>query len=1614
MSGGELHKAMADAVLKGRHVLMRFQDNPTDLEKQEIARLGITLLASVNRGAWFARVDNTVAADEAERLGMRWIGGLGARDKLSAKLREKDFAPWAIDKNGDVIVVVTFFDDIDEPTARSVMSSFSLADHGRLQCLNSYFTTVAPYDLERLCTRDEVQWVEQMPAPLGPNLNGVREAVRADEVHEAPYNLKGQGVRVLVEDGLRLVSELHVDLEGRVRHGEPAPPGPARGNHATMVAGIIAGTGSASNKLYEGIAPEVELVISYWYDGSWLYDTVGDLEEDYDSAYGLGVELANNSIGSNNCSKQHCELNGLYTVTSRLMDKISAGNWGPGSRVPLTCVFSAGNERDYPGVAYGSIGQPGTAKNVITVGATNSDTHGIADMSSWGPTHDGRIKPDVVAPGDEVGGDTGVTAPRYTTDGNDRVGYWTDAGTSLAAPVVSGCCALLIQAYRERVPNGVLLPSTLKAALINSATDRWNTGPDFRYGYGEIDVKNAVDQVSEKIVGESSVAEAGTFELAFPVSRSNGPLRASVAWLDPAAAAGAGIMLVNNLDITLVDPSGVTHYPYVLNPAVPDAEATRGVDSTNNAEQVGVTDPVPGWWTLRVHGTSVPVGPQSFSYAISVVPEPPLPVVKVVAPSGCESWASGSGHPIKWNATNTTDVDHFVLNYYDGYTPSAIALAVDDNVREYFWTLPAAACTGAKVEVIAIDIFGRESSAESEPFTIYDPITAWEPADGRPACTAVEMQGCHVSTPDGFGGTIVGWIDRRSGVDHVYAQRFDEAGSPKWTTNGVPVCVTQYSEQTDLRIAADGTGGAILAWSNIYGSSTVDVLAQRLDGNGNEMWTTGGVEVTTGVASVEWGWGMSGVNVISDGDRGAIVGWIDHRGSYTRVFAQRLRENGSLLWGQDAVYVSINWPIYRETRESVQMLGDGHGGAYFAWASLYNGDENIYMQRVRPNGALEWQYDSPGRSVCVATGTQWLPHMVSDSNGGAIITWYDERGTSTAIYSQRANSEGTMLWTTNGVAVAPSVQLNYPQHSWCAGVEVVSGGTDGWYYIWRSESAFDSGDIYAQRLGYDGATQWTSGPLALCDLTSDQGAPNAISDNSGGAVVVWHDRRCEALDIFGQSVNADGSVDWKPDGEPICTAMGNQSGPNITAGGVLYWTDDRNGNYDIYVQKISAGSLPQPPAIKQLSCKFVDVVTGQPLIQEGVSSCPAGDWQALRVEIEFDEATIPPGAVIRATSITLDKPEGGRTKFWYDGPITADSDATPGNQYKTTITHRYMSTKYTACDYCPDLSLPVRVDGVIIGYAAGFDVRSFDLTGAGGNSDGVINISDLTPFGDTFNKNRGQNGYDDCVNVNFDDNGVNLSDYAFFGAHYQHTKPGGFYSPAAGLEMEANASIVLLEGQAERGGEASVVVRLVAPDNVAAVAFGLQLDPDAYEYVEWIPSPEFPGVALAATVLNEGSDIVFISASGMATTEAELELGTLKLRVLGDKTGKLDPANVSAVFGEVLDDNGRVLKLRGLKIEEPVPAVCENLLADCHPNPFNPTTTIGYAIKERTHVSLNVYNVAGQLVRTLVDEEQAPSSMRHVVWDGRDNSGESVSSGIYFYRLTTKDFTQTKKMVLLK
>ncbi|MGE4196492.1 MAG: S8 family serine peptidase, partial [Phycisphaerales bacterium] len=459
--------------------------------------------------------------------------------------------------------------------------------------------------VERLAARPEVRWVE---APL-PNLSVTnfenRMVTQAAAVQASPYNLDGTGVTALVYDGgLPLLT--HLDLAGRVT----VIGGGGLSTHSTHTAGTLGGSGAATPaRFYKGMAPNVRLLsaaVQASGGGLPLYNNPADLEADYSIAINThNADLASNSLGTNVASNnQPCSLEGNYGMTDAIIDNVVRGALGR----PLIVVWAAGNERDDGrcGTGYATIAPPAGAKNPIVVGAVNSNDESMTSFTGWGPTDDGRIKPDVVAPGCQIGGDGGVTS--CAVDNNSA--YASFCGTSMACPTVAGLAALIVQDYRAQFPAAPRPENSLvKMLLVHTARDLLNPGPDYQTGYGSAKVKDAIDlmRTSQFRTG-LGVTTGQSRVVTFDVLPRDIEFRATLVWDDPAGAPLAARELVNDLDLVVTDPAGTRQYPWTLSPAAPSAPAVRTTaDRLNNIEQVVVRGPLVGTWTIEVRGFDVPV-----------------------------------------------------------------------------------------------------------------------------------------------------------------------------------------------------------------------------------------------------------------------------------------------------------------------------------------------------------------------------------------------------------------------------------------------------------------------------------------------------------------------------------------------------------------------------------------------------------------------------------------------------------------------------------------------------------------------------------------------------------------------------------------------------------------------------------------------------------------------------------------------------------------------------------------------------------------------------------------------------------------------------------------------
>ncbi|HEX9511318.1 MAG TPA: S8 family serine peptidase [Puia sp.] len=451
----------------------------------------------------------------------------------------------------------------------------------------------------------------------------------------------------------------HVELTGRVTQKDNAS---SISDHSTHVSGTMIATGV--NPLAKGMAFGEQQLLAYDYnnDNSEMAGVAANLlvsNHSYGSIagwyYNSGAsrwefwgnynDTADYKFGYYSSDAQAWDQI-AYNAPQYLICKAASNNRGEtGPAVGASywrynkagVMASAGNRP--AGISsnngYDCIPTSGCAKNVLVVGAVNPIPGGyssvndvvMSDFSSWGPTDDGRIKPDVVADGVNV----------FSCIGTADNAYDTYSGTSMATPATTGSL-LLLQEYYAKLHSGAFMRSaTLKGIAIHTADEAGPAeGPDYTFGWGLLNIKKAAALITsdtsvirDQRIYEDSLSNASKNSFTLTVVASGkGPLVATISWTDPAGTpipeTASNVlnnptrMLVNDLDLRISNGS-TTWQPYVLNPKNPGQAATTGNDSLNNVEKIVVNNPVPGQtYTITVtHKGTLANNGQAYSLLVS-------------------------------------------------------------------------------------------------------------------------------------------------------------------------------------------------------------------------------------------------------------------------------------------------------------------------------------------------------------------------------------------------------------------------------------------------------------------------------------------------------------------------------------------------------------------------------------------------------------------------------------------------------------------------------------------------------------------------------------------------------------------------------------------------------------------------------------------------------------------------------------------------------------------------------------------------------------------------------------------------------------------------------------
>lgn len=640
---------------------------------------GVEVFDYIPDFAFIVKMDNAGRAAVERMAQVRWVGLYQPAYRLAPDLLARaeaiESANAPVADESLALVVSIFRGETVTPVAASVRGLRGvILDQSQTTWQSKLKVTLPTSALAQLAAIPGVRWIELAPQwklhnDRADNVMGVREVWDTQGLYGA-----GQTVAVCdtgLDKGSTLPADLHDDFENGsgvsrviglydlVGGGDGAED--RNSGHGTHVAGSVLGNGDLSGATpsthtypetaHVGMAPEASLLFqAVESDAGELSGIPLDLNDLFPQAYTGGARLHTNSWGADESGK--------YTTDSEAVDQYM---W---DHKDFTIFFSAGNagtDANADGIVdLDSLGSPATAKNCVTVGASENNRPeltytwgsgwpsdfptnpvrddkmadniaGLAAFSSRGPVDDYRYKPDVVAPGSFI---ASVRSSMATGTGWGVIdtNYMYMGGTSMSTPLVAGAAAIVRQFYTDVKGYNTPSAALIKATLINGATDiypgQYGTGttqeipatrPTNVAGWGRVNVQNSIFPTAPRAMvyvdQTTGLGTAASDVYNYQITSSAAPFRVTVVWTDYPGSPMSDGALVNDLDLTITGPSGTLYYPNkALNS---DGSPSATHDRVNNVQGIDIASPATGMYTVTVNGFHVPHGPQPYALVAS-------------------------------------------------------------------------------------------------------------------------------------------------------------------------------------------------------------------------------------------------------------------------------------------------------------------------------------------------------------------------------------------------------------------------------------------------------------------------------------------------------------------------------------------------------------------------------------------------------------------------------------------------------------------------------------------------------------------------------------------------------------------------------------------------------------------------------------------------------------------------------------------------------------------------------------------------------------------------------------------------------------------------------------
>jgi len=641
--------------------LIQFYQIPSEEQRKTWSLNGLYLTDYLPGSVYFAVIESDFIISEISAI-VRAILPVDKRFKMEAPLYFKGIPKHALRGGSIASMTLSYYTVLNHELVISDLRARGVV----IEKQNNYSgQLVVSFDasrLEEITMLPYIQFVGAIPDEPSLEESDFRNSSgRSNYINTGfnELNFNGEGIAVAIGESGALVDEL--DVKGRITELTSG-----YSSHKIDVMKSCAGAGNEdpANR-----------------NNAWGANVVSEVSyPDYVSIYNDNdVRYTNHSYGIGTTPS------GDYDAIARAHDiRISSY---PNHLV----IYSSGNSGAQTGYApyafptWATItGAMKMNKNMLSVGAL-LPTDELASFSSTGPMYDGRIIPQVVIEGNE--------------------------GTSLAAPKTTGIFAMLNHVYQSKNSGNEPASSLLRAIVMNTADDIGNPGPDFKSGYGRINVRRAYNLINDVHYLSGIVTNGATNTHTLNIPANTKQLRVMIVWPDVAAVVNANPGIVNDLNLVAIDPGNTSYNTWVLDASLPSSEvklnapAIRGVDNLNTIEQVTVDNPQTGNWTIQINGYNVPLGPQSYYLTYEYL----MDELHFLFPLKEHKLQSGTIYDLRWDSYGGTGT--FTIDYQiDSGNWVNIVSNHDALSRTYKWVAP----TLSGIHTIKFRIKRGSLTAESD------------------------------------------------------------------------------------------------------------------------------------------------------------------------------------------------------------------------------------------------------------------------------------------------------------------------------------------------------------------------------------------------------------------------------------------------------------------------------------------------------------------------------------------------------------------------------------------------------------------------------------------------------------------------------------------------------------------------------------------------------------------------------------------------------------------------------------------------------------------------------------------------------------------------------------